>query len=158
MPDLKQQKKPTGRVLGFDYGSLRIGIAVGNRITGTAEPLDIIHNRRHAPGWMEILGIINEWKPEILVVGLPLSISGEETEMSAEARAFAKKLGNKSRVDYIMVDERYSTYEASEVVVSLAKYKIRKRWAFNERDGVAAQIILETYFADIKDQQLSRHG
>lgn len=158
MPDLNQREKSRGRILGFDYGSLRIGIAVGNRITATAEPLDIIQNRKSTPDWQEILGIIDGWKPEILVVGLPLSNSGEETEMSAKARAFAKKLSNKCRIDYIMVDERYSTLEANEVVASLAKYKIRKRWAFHEKDDVAAQIILETYFSDIKDQPLIRHG
>ncbi len=158
MPDLKQPRKSGGRVLGFDYGSLRIGIAVGNRITGTAEPLDIIHNRRHTPEWPEILAVIYEWKPETLVIGLPLSSSGEETEMSAKARTFARKLSNKSRVDYIMVDERYSTYQANEVVVNLTRHKIRKRCASSERDDVAAQIILETYFADIKNQSLSRHG
>lgn len=148
MPDLTQQGKSRGRVLGFDYGSLRIGIAVGNSITGTAGALDIIHNRRHTPNWPEILAIIHAWKPEILVVGLPLSSSGEETEMSAEARAFAKKLGNKSSLAYLMVDERYSTHEANRVVAGLARDNIRKHWASNEKDDVAAQIILETYFAD----------
>ncbi len=144
--------------MGFDYGSLRIGISVGNKITRTAEPLGIISNHKSCINWPSILEVIQEWKPEALVVGLPLSLLGEETEMSKEARRFAKKLGQKSKLDYIMVDERYSTYQAGQIIGDFTETNTHKRLQSNGIDDVAAQIILETYFSDLRQQQVNGHG
>ncbi|MCY4051840.1 MAG: Holliday junction resolvase RuvX [Gammaproteobacteria bacterium] len=140
--------KSTGRLIGFDYGSQRIGVSVGNKITRTAQPLEVIHNQKTSINWSAILKVIQEWKPEILVIGLPLSHLGEETKMSREARSFAKKLGNKSKLDYIMVDERYSTYQANHLI----SHFDRSNQQVTEIDDVAAQIILETYFSNLQEK------
>ncbi len=158
MPESGQLMKSPGRLLGFDYGSQRIGVAVGNRITCTAEPLHIIHNRRSTTNWLAILAIINEWKPETLLIGLPLSPCGKETELSGKARWFGKKLSGKCGLDFIMIDERYSTYQANEVIANLAKCKMRRKSSSIDRDDIAALVILETYFAEIKNQTVSQHG
>lgn len=150
--------KSQGRILSFDYGSIRIGIAVGNNITHTAQPLMVLDSGKHGPDWSRIIEIIDFWKPSALLVGLPLSATGEETSMSKKARMFAQQLGERSSLEVLLIDERYSTLEASDMLANLIKGGVRIRRQSSKTDDLAAQLILETYFSEIKEHAPSNHG
>jgi putative Holliday junction resolvase len=98
------------RLLAFDYGLKRIGVAVGQQLTGTATPLKILSARDGIPDWDEIRKIIQEWQPDLAVVGNPLNMDGSESEMSLRARKFANRLHGRFGVKVEMTDERLSSY------------------------------------------------
>jgi putative Holliday junction resolvase len=140
------QKPNTARaVLGFDFGTTRIGVAVGQSITGTAQPLDPLKAKEGIPNWDEITRIVEEWKPDAFVVGLPLDMDGSENEMCQRARKFAKRLHGRFNLPYHMMDERLSSYEAKGKVIARGGNRNFKE---NSVDGLAAQMILETWFAE----------
>jgi len=96
-------------VLGFDYGTKRIGVAVGNSLTGSAQALDVIQNINPNQTFQKIQDLINEWQPSCLVVGLPLHPDGAEHAMTKRSRSFGQQLAKQfgKRIHY--VDERYSS-------------------------------------------------
>ena len=79
-------------IMGFDYGTRKIGIAVGQLITKTANPIAIISARDGIPDWSEIEKLILEWQPSQLVIGLPLNMDETESEMSRRSLKFARRL------------------------------------------------------------------
>jgi putative Holliday junction resolvase len=137
------------RILGFDYGSKRIGIATGNTITATSQPLVTVVSTGSGPDWQEINKIINQWKPGLLVVGLPLSMDGRETDISRKARKFGASLSGRFNLDVVYVDERLTSTEADRIIKNMTPEgkKISKKH-ISMRDNLAAQLILETYFED----------
>ena len=78
-------------LLAFDYGTRRIGVAVGETVTRTARPLGLVSVRRNRPDWAEVGRLIAAWRPARLVVGLPLTMEGEEQEASGGARRFGRQ-------------------------------------------------------------------
>lgn len=132
-------------VLGFDFGTTRIGVAIGQSITGTAQPLDPLKAKEGIPNWDEITRIVEEWKPDAFVVGLPLDMDGSENEMCQRARKFAKRLHGRFYLPYHMMDERLSSYEAKGQVIARGGNRNFKE---NSVDGLAAQMIVETWFAE----------
>ena len=146
---MQKSVKQHSRILGFDYGHVRIGVAVGNKITGTAQALVTIRSRNKIPDWDQLGRVIREWKASRLVVGLPLSMSGDETIMSAAARKFGKSLSERSGLDVDYVDERLSSVAADQLIREITpdKKKTRKKHT-SQRDNMAAQLILQTYFGD----------
>lgn len=98
--------------LAFDYGTQRIGIAVGQTLTGTASALDPIKARQGIPDWTEVQKIIDTWQPDLLVVGIPYYMDGSESKMSQAARKFARRLSGRFNLPFFEVDERLSTFEA----------------------------------------------
>ncbi len=137
------------RILGFDYGPKRIGIATGNTITETAQPLVTVVSTGSGPNWREIKKIITEWKPGLLVVGLPISMDGRETEISRKARKFGASLSGRFNLSVVYVDERLTSTEADRIIKNMTPNgkKISKKH-ISMRDNLAAQLILETYFGD----------
>src|SRR5215469_4205439 len=101
-------------VLGFDYGARRIGVAVGNALTGTARALEVIANGAQGPDWSRVDALVREWRPHLFLVGLPLTMEGEEQKNSVAARAFAAQIGERHRVPAQLVDERLSSREAAQ--------------------------------------------
>ena len=101
------------RLLGFDYGTRQIGVAVGQTLTGSAQPLLVLKARDGVPDWRQIAALIDEWKPDALVVGLPLNMDGTPSDMSARAEKFARRLEGRYRLTVHCVDERLSTFEAA---------------------------------------------
>src|SRR3954469_11133370 len=97
-------------VLGFDYGARRIGVAVGNRLSG-ARALEVIGNGAQGPDFARIAALVREWHPQALLVGLPLTMSGEEQRNSHAARAFATELSQRYSLPAHLVDERLSSHE-----------------------------------------------
>ena len=127
-------------LIAFDFGERRIGTAVGQTVTRTATPLETIPVRREKPDWSAIDRLIDAWKPDALVVGLPLNMDGTEQRITAQARRFANRLHGRSRLPVHLADERLSTREAWTRLVESG----------SRRDGpdpVAAQVILEGWFA-----------
>lgn len=120
----------------FDYGSKRIGAAVGQTLTGTATPLPIIHSSRNRPDWDQLEELIHDWKPDAIVVGIPLQMDGGTQGMTAAAARFARQLEGRFHLPVFGVDERLSTYEARE-----------RSGQERDLDSVAAQVILETWLA-----------
>ncbi len=128
-------------LLGFDYGEKRIGVAVGQTLTGTATPVQTISQIRQLPDWDTIAGLIDTWQPDRLVVGLPLNMDGTEQRLTQRARGFARQLAGRYTLPVDYADERLSTREAARSL----EHRRRPRQG---RDAVAAQIILEGWMAD----------
>jgi putative Holliday junction resolvase len=133
----------SGTVLAFDFGERRIGIAVGEHLINSANPLTTIDNESNEVRFAAITQLINEWQPKLLVVGLPLSLDGSETEVTQLCKKFARRLNGRFNLPVIMIDERYSSTEASQL---LNETGIRGRAQKAMLDQVAAQTILRSYF------------
>ena len=135
------------RVLGFDFGLKRIGTATGNRVTKTCQALTTVKSSQGTPDWVAVDRLIDEWKPAELVVGLPVSMAGEETEMSGLCRIFGASLADRYALPVTYTDERLSS-NAADHLLSAATPPGRKT-RYNHagvRDNLAAQLILETFF------------
>ena len=138
-----KNKIQSGTVLAFDFGERRIGIAVGEHLINSANPLTTIDNESNEVRFAAITQLINEWQPKLLVVGLPLSLDGSETEVTQLCKKFARRLNGRFNLPVIMVDERYSSTEASQL---LNETGIKGRAQKAMLDQVAAQTILRSYF------------
>ncbi len=101
-------------LLAFDHGTRKIGVASGNGLIGTASPLAPLPCRDGQPDWESIAALLADWRPDHLVVGLPLNMDGSESPSSARARKFARRLHGRFGLPVAMVDERLSTREARE--------------------------------------------
>lgn len=138
-----KNKVQSGTVLAFDFGERRIGIAVGEHLINSTNPLTTIDNESNEVRFAAITQLINEWQPKLLVVGLPLSLDGSETEVTQLCKKFARRLNGRFNLPVIMVDERYSSTEASQL---LNETGIKGRAQKAMLDQVAAQTILRSYF------------
>jgi putative Holliday junction resolvase len=138
-----KSKVESGTVLAFDFGERRIGIAVGEHLINSANPLTTIDNESNEIRFATITQLINEWQPKLLVVGLPLSLDGSETEVTQLCKKFARRLNGRFNLPVIMIDERYSSTEASQL---LNESGIKGRAQKTMLDQVAAQTILRSYF------------
>ena len=142
MPD--ENIKPAGTIIAFDFGYRRIGVAVGQTLTGSATPLAVVPVA-NKPDWQVITDIIKEWKPAAIVVGLPLAEEGGETDMSKGARRFGRQLHGRYGIQVLYEDERLTSFGAEERFVDArARGEMRKKDAAF-KDAIAAQIILENW-------------
>jgi putative Holliday junction resolvase len=129
-------------VLAFDFGTRRIGVAVGEWELGTAHPLETVHGEANAERFARIAALIETWRPIELVVGLPLSLAGEEHELSRRCRRFANQLQGRFGLPVRLADERLSSAEAAS---RLREAGLGGREGKNHLDSVAAQEILRSY-------------
>ena len=133
--------------MGVDFGTKRIGVAAGQNLTGTAQGIATVSNTGKDGPWEEIQGLIGQWQPDILVVGLPLDKDRAETRLSNTARDFGAELASRFKLPVDYVDETL-TSRAAENLVSEAtpsgKRVIGKQQEL--RDQIAAELILSTYF------------
>jgi len=137
-------------VLAFDFGRRRIGVACGDTLCRTATALAGIHNADSGPRWELIEALLREWRPALLVVGLPYNADGSESAMSGRARDFAVALAGRSGLAVSLVDERYSSLEAGMRLQSLRAAGLRKRRVLKgDVDAAAACIILERWFSEL---------
>lgn len=137
------EKVLRGTVLAFDFGERRIGVAVGEHLIQSANPLTTIDNESNDVRFANIQALIQEWQPSLLVVGMPLSLDGTETEMTQLCKKFARRLNGRFNLPVALIDERYSSAEASQM---LNESGIRGRAQKEMLDQVAAQTILRSYF------------
>ncbi len=136
-----------GSVLGFDFGEKRIGVALGEHLLGIAHPLTTIATEINTERFRLIGDLIVEWKPVTLVVGLPLSLDGEEHQLTLLCKRFARRLEGRFNLPVVMIDERLSSAEASQTLKELG---IGGRKQKPMIDQVAAQHILQSYFDGLK--------
>ena len=137
-------RRPRGAVLAFDFGERRMGVAVGELELKLAHPLATIDAASDVERLDAAKRLIAEWRPVILVVGLPSHLDGSEHELSRRCRNFARRLQARFGIDTHLVDERLTSYAAS---MALAQAGVRGRRQKAMLDQVAAQQILETFFA-----------
>jgi len=125
-------------LLAFDFGLKRTGVAVGNTVTGGARPLTTISEEENSKRFAAIEALVAEWKPERLLVGLPLAPDGAETEISKRARRFGNQLHGRFGLPVEFVDERYSSAVAEDAMKPGRgdKHKI---------DAAAAAVILQAW-------------
>ena len=140
--------KPVGReatLLAFDYGEKRIGVAIGNVLTRQARALVVVPNRSREFRFEAVGKLIDEWKPEALVVGLPCHPDGTPHEMTQLAKRFGNQLNGRFNLPVDWVDERYSSVAAD--------LDMREKGAAAQmRDAEAACIILQQYLDGLSDE------
>jgi len=128
-------------LLGFDYGTAKIGVAVGQTLTATASPLATLRAVQQRPDWDAIARLIADWQPSALVVGLPYNMDDSEAEVAPRARRFARQLEGRYQLPVHLVDERLTSKEAATRLG-------RKPKRFEELDALAAKLILETWLSE----------
>ncbi|MSP86181.1 MAG: Holliday junction resolvase RuvX [Methylotenera sp.] len=133
-------------VLCFDFGEQRIGVAVGEHVLANANPLTAIDNESNEVRFAVITTLIKEWQPKLLIVGLPLSLDGKETSVTQLCKKFARRLNGRFNIPVMLIDERYSSVEASDL---LRQAGIKGRAQKTLLDQMAAQTILQSYFDEI---------
>ncbi|XHS78619.1 Holliday junction resolvase RuvX [Burkholderiaceae bacterium UC74_6] len=116
--------------MAFDYGAKRVGVATGNRITGTAQPLKSV-----PPDFAVIGKLVQEWQPEALVIGVPFHPDGAAHQITERARKFGRQLSGRFHLPVHEVDERYTSVEAESFGAS-------------DVDSTAAALILEQFFRE----------
>lgn len=135
----------SGTVLAFDYGERRIGVAVGEMRLGIAHPLETIDAAANEPRFARISALIEEWRPVLLVVGLPLALDGTEHRLSGLARKFSQRLHGRFGLEVRLVDERLTSVEAQRAAHDSG---LDGREAKKHLDSLAAKLILEAFFED----------
>jgi len=133
-----------GTLLAFDFGHRRIGVAVGQTLTCSANALAVV-SFADKPDWQTITGILKEWRPVALIVGLPLAADGGETEMSKRARRFGRQLNGRYGIPVMYEDERLSSFSAEQRFVEARARGGMRRKDAALKDAMAAQIILENW-------------
>ena len=139
-------------LLGFDFGTKRVGIAIGQEVTATARPLTTVTAVKHKPDWDSISKIIAEWQPDLLVVGLPLHMDGTEQEMTQAARRFSNQLNGRYQLPVELMDERLSSDEAESI---LSEQSASRDSMFPDKaqiDMISAQLILQSWIEQNKAQ------
>jgi len=132
-------------VLGFDFGTRVIGVAVGNRLTG-ARALTTVGNG-DTPDWVKLDSLIGEWRPAKLIAGLPLTLQGDEQAITRAARAFGEALGERYGIGIALVDERLTSHEAGGRFAARRAAGSAKRTHVAEIDAIAPEVILENWLA-----------
>ncbi|NMP15021.1 Holliday junction resolvase RuvX [Thalassotalea sp. Y01] len=129
-------------LMGFDFGTRHIGIAIGQEITHSARGLKAIKARDGIPNWDEIGKLVNEWQPDVLVIGLPLNMDGSEQPLTARARKFANRLHGRFGIAIELQDERLTTADAKEQLFSDGGYRNLQK---DNIDCMSAALILESF-------------
>lgn len=133
-------------ILAFDFGLRRIGVAVGQDVTGSASPLGVVANDRGRIDFDAIDRYIAEWRPDLLVVGLPLKPDGSDSEMLGPVRKFIASLG-RYELPVAAMDERYTSTEAERLLKEARAEGRRGRIDKAAIDSAAAVLIAERYLA-----------
>lgn len=138
----------SGDYLCFDYGSVRIGLAIGNSLTATARPMRVVNNNSGTPEWSIIDQIMEEWSPAGLVIGVPLTLDGEAQAITHHARGFLKRLRKRYAIPVFSADERFSSTDAQQELQKMRARGQRGKTQHADVDTLAAALILERWFAD----------
>lgn len=129
-------------LLGFDFGTKSIGVATGQMITATAQPLAAVKANDGIPNWNIVEKVITDWKPDLVIVGLPLNMDGTEQAITQRAKKFANRLNGRFGVKVALQDERLTTASAKEFIFTHGGYKALNK---GKIDSVSAALILESW-------------
>lgn len=143
-----------GTVLGFDVGMRRIGVAVGNALTGNASAVAVVDVHAAGPDWGQVDRLLRDWRPDGLIVGDPMTLDGGDQPIRQAARAFAEALRQRAQLPVAMVDERNSSQEAARRFAAARADGRRKRRDAEVLDAVAAAVIVERWLAAPRDAHL----
>ena len=135
-----------GNIIGFDFGQKRIGVAIGNNISKSAQALITIESTSSNQKFEVIQKIMDEWQPVSIVVGVPFNVDGSEHKVTNLCKKFAKQLEQKYALPIHLIDERYTSIEASYEIQD-KKIDLKKRKLLI--DQIAAKIILQSYLDQI---------
>ena len=125
------------QIVAFDFGEKKIGVAVGQTSTYTSSPLQVIFNNHDKVNWNEISVLLEEWRPELILIGKPLNMDGTDSEMMKKVDAFYKKLESLYDAKFEYVDERLTTFEARDIL---------KENNVETVDANAAKILIDNWF------------
>ena len=125
------------QIIAFDYGEKKIGVAVGQTSTNTSSPLKVIFNNHGKVNWDEINSLLNEWNPDLIIVGKPLNMDGTESEVMKKVDKFYNNLTKIYKARYEYVDERLTTFEAKEILKDNKAELV---------DANAAKILIDNWF------------
>ncbi|WP_427978472.1 Holliday junction resolvase RuvX [Agarivorans sp.] len=131
--------------LAFDFGTKSIGVAIGQELTASARPLAAIKAQDGVPQWQLIETLLQQWQPDLLIIGLPLNMDGSEQELTQRAKKFANRLHGRFGYPIVMQDERLTTVDAKEKLFELGGYKALEKGAV---DSLAAALIFESWCAE----------
>lgn len=141
MPETTQAQT----IMAFDFGTQKMGMAVGQALIESATPLALFPMKDGVPQWENLLKIIKQHQPQLFLVGLPLNMDDSESELSTRARKFAKRLRHQSNIRTLMVDERLTTREARD---ELDHYQAQGRGKKLAADSLAAALLIESWYRD----------
>ncbi|MCL6232199.1 MULTISPECIES: Holliday junction resolvase RuvX [Acinetobacter] len=139
MPDLPQYQM----IMAFDFGTQKTGIAVGQALIESANPLPLFPMKDGIPNWDNLLKIVKQYQPDLFIVGLPLNMDDSESELSTRARKFARRLRHQTNIETLMVDERLTTREARD---ELDHYQAQGRAKHLSADSLAAALFIESWY------------
>lgn len=139
MPDLSQPQL----IIAFDFGTQKMGMAVGSSMIESATPLALFPMKDGIPQWDELLKIVKQHQPTLFLVGLPLNMDDSESDISARARKFARRLRHQTNIETLMVDERLTTREARH---ELDHYQAQGRAKKMAADSIAAALFIESWY------------
>jgi putative Holliday junction resolvase len=138
MPDSK-----VSTVIGFDLGTVYTGVAVGQTITGQANPLRALKSKQRKPDWSSIESLIKTWHPQKLIVGLPTHLDGSDDEMTEAAKKFSRQLEGRFHIDTVLVDERLTTREAYDISIESGEFKEKQ-----QIDSISAALLTESWLRE----------
>ncbi len=127
--------------MAFDFGTHRIGVAFGQSVTGTAQALPVIRARDGIPDWPTLQALVEEWQPDVLVIGMPWNMDDSESDLLRRARKFANRLHGRVHKPCFGIDERLTSFEARGLLM--------RGQTSGAVDSVAAQLLLESWFAGL---------
>jgi len=156
-PDPSLSVPVNATLLGFDFGLKRIGVAVGQRITGSATPLTTLQSRDTKPDWKAITALIEEWRPAVLIVGEPRHLNGDVSEMTHAAHRFSRQLEGRFQLPVALVDERLSSREAERITREARSAGRKRRVDKGDIDKLAAQIILQSWLDTHNGENCEQH-
>ena len=125
------------QIVAFDFGEKKIGVAVGQTATCTSSPLQVIFNKNGKVNWFEISTLLDEWQPDLIIVGKPLNMDGTDSEIMKKVEKFHKKLRDLYDAKFEYIDERLTTFEARQIL---------KENKPDEVDADAATILIDNWF------------
>jgi len=144
MPD----SAPPISVLAFDFGLKQIGVAYGQTLTNSARGLSILNARDGVPQWSAVAALLAEWKPQLLLVGLPINMDNTESTLSIRATKFARRLRGRFDLEVQMVDERLTSQSAKSFVREQNQHSGGHKQDLTKIDHIAAAMILQSWLDD----------
>lgn len=127
------------QILSFDFGTKKIGVAVGQTKTRTSSPLEVIFNKNNVTNWSKIHSIVEEWRPELILVGKPLNMDGTDSDIMKTVNIFFKKLNKITNIPCEYVDERLTSFEARQNFLEIKTDLV---------DAHAAKILIDHWLSE----------